>query len=291
METRWLHTTSENFTALREESKDTCIIPMGCVEKHGLHLPLGTDILQAEEIAWKASQLESVCVFPGFTFGDIGENTPSLPAGCISIPLETQMLLLEQLCEQIARNGFKKIMIYNGHGGNVPWISAYLRKLESKPHNYVLVNVNIKCAVMERIAKTLLQKGSGVFEALTAEDEKLILECYEKKLRDGHAGYSETAYMMGNYPESVKMDRLGIVSGENLNLTGIYKGAGIQIRDNGWERNFPNWIDSDDPIGCNERIGQVALQIEAERLANAVKIIKEDKNLIKWHNEMWHTNL
>ena len=43
METRWLYTTSENFPALVEASAKTCVIPMGCVEKHGLHLPLGTE--------------------------------------------------------------------------------------------------------------------------------------------------------------------------------------------------------------------------------------------------------
>lgn len=291
METRWLYTTSENFITLRETSKDTCIIPMGCVEKHGMHLPVGTDILQASHIAWIASQLETVCVFPDFTFGDLGENTRRTPIGSISISLETQMRLLEELCEQIAKNGFKKIMIYNGHGGNVSWISAFLRKLENKPHDYVLVNVNIKCGIMERMARELLQQGTGTFAELTSEDEKFILACGEKKLKDGHSGYSETAYMLGANPESVHMERLGIVSGKSRNLTGIYKAAGIQIRDYGWEINFPDWIDSDDATGCNERIGKVALRMEAERLAKAIKIIKEDKNLIKWHNEMWGTNL
>ena len=291
METRWLYTTSEEFESLRKASKDTCIIPMGCVEKHGLHLPLGTDILEASRIAYLASQMETICVFPDFTFGDLGENSPTAPAGNISLSLELQMQLLEELCNQIARNGFKKIMIFNGHGGNVSWISAFLRKLENKPHDYVLVNVNIKCAVMERMAKEIEEKGSGVFEELTKEDEQVILECGSKKLKDGHSGYSETAYILGTSPESVHMDRLGIVSGKSRNLTGIYKGAGIQIRDHGWGVNFPDWIDSDDPIGCNERIGKVAIRMEAERLAKAIKIIKEDKNLIKWHNEMWKSNL
>lgn len=291
METRWLYTTSDDFEKLRKEAKDTCIIPMGCVEKHGMHLPVGTDILQASHIAWMASQLETVCVFPDFTFGDLGENTPKTPIGSISISLETQMRLLEELCGQIAKNGFKKIMIYNGHGGNVSWISAFLRKLEHKPHDYVLMNVNIKCGVMEQIAKTLLKEGTGAFAELTPEDEEFILSCSERKLKDGHSGYSETAYMLGTAPGSVDMERLGSVSGKSRNLTGIYKGAGIQIRDHGWGINFPDWIDSDDALGCNERIGKVALQLEAERLANAVKIIKEDKNLIKWHNEMWGSNL
>lgn len=291
METRWLYTTSENMESLREASKDTCIIPMGCVEKHGLHLPLGTDILQASRIAYLASQMETVCVFPDFTFGDIAENVPTAPPGNISVSLELQMQLLEELCGQIARNGFQKIMIFNGHGGNVAWISAFLRKIENKPHNYVLVNVNIKCAVMERMAREIREKGSGVYAELTAEDEILILDCAAKKLKDGHSGYSETAYMLGTAPNSVYMEKLGVVSGKSKNLTGIYKGAGIQIRDNGWGINFPDWIDSDDPVGCNERIGKVALQLEAERLANAIKIIKEDKNLIKWHNELWGVKL
>ena len=64
METRWLYKTSSNFAALREESKNVCVIPMGCVEKHGLHLPLGTDILHASHIAYLASQVEPVCIFP-----------------------------------------------------------------------------------------------------------------------------------------------------------------------------------------------------------------------------------
>jgi creatinine amidohydrolase len=238
-----------------------------------------------------ASQLETVCVFPDFTFGDLGENAPTTPEGSISLSLELQMQLLEELCVQIAKSGFKKIMIYNGHGGNVSWLSAFLRKIEHKSHDYILVNVNIKCGIMERMAKELLQAGSGVFEELTTEDEELILRCGARKLKDGHSGYSETAYMLGLEPECVQMECLGKVSGKSKNLTGIYKGAGIQIRDFGWEINFPDWIDSDDPMGCNERIGKVAVKLEAERLANAIRIIKEDKNLIKWHNEMWGTKL
>ena len=46
METRWLYVTSEGFEELREKTQRTCVIPIGCVEKHGLHLPLGTDILK-----------------------------------------------------------------------------------------------------------------------------------------------------------------------------------------------------------------------------------------------------
>ena len=50
METRWLYNTPETLLNLREVSNGTCIIPMGCVEKHGLHMPLGTDIIEASII-------------------------------------------------------------------------------------------------------------------------------------------------------------------------------------------------------------------------------------------------
>ena len=50
METRWMYYTSGTFDELRKVSKETCIIPMGCVEKHGLHMALGTDIMVANKI-------------------------------------------------------------------------------------------------------------------------------------------------------------------------------------------------------------------------------------------------
>ena len=137
METRWLYTTSENFHALREASNDTCIIPMGCVEKHGLHLPLGTDIIAASSLAYAASQIETVCVFPDFIFGDVPENSPNAPAGSVTLKLETEMLLLEELCEQIARHGYKKILVLNGHGGNSHWLAAFSRKLANKKRSFV----------------------------------------------------------------------------------------------------------------------------------------------------------
>ena len=64
METRWAYTNSYDFPALREASQGVCLIPMGCLEKHGLHLPIGTDILKGSRLAYLASQIETACVFP-----------------------------------------------------------------------------------------------------------------------------------------------------------------------------------------------------------------------------------
>jgi len=291
METRWLYTTSENFPALREASKEVCVIPMGCVEKHGLHLPLGTDIMRASAISYEASKLETFCVFPDFTFGDVPENYPTMPAGTITLPVETEMLLLEQLCEQIARNGFKKIMICNCHGGNGMWLKTFLRKLENKPHDYIVVIADSHHSVPHRLAEDILEKGAEAYPELTKKDVDLILKYHEQDMKIGHACFNETAHVMAVAPESVHLERLGIEDGQNRMLAAKYKENGITIRDGGWFINYPNAFDGDDPIGCNERIGKAALRHAAERFARTVKFFKEDEDLLKWHNQLWNTNI
>ena len=285
METRWLYTTSENMLQLREASKETCVIPMGCIEKHGLHLPLGTDIIEASGVAYEASQLETVAVFPDFTFGDFPDNSPTRPLGSITIPMDMEMDLLEVLCEQIAANGYKKILVLNGHGGNVSWLAAFSRKLSNKKRNFVFATYMIGLPAPHVLAQHLQENGSGSIPELTQEDESLLLRYHDANMQQGHACMGETAFMMALAPDSVHLERLGIEDGKNLRKTKYLKEVGISIMDDGWSINFPNAYQGDDPIGCNERIGKAALRFEAERFAKAVKVLKEDENLWKWHED------
>ena len=264
---------------------------MGCVEKHGLHLPLGVDVFEAEQLAYEASKLEPVCIFPTFNFGDVPDNASHRPPGTIALPLKTQMLLLEQLCDQIARNGFKKIIIYNSHGGNTPWLTTYLREIDSQPHDYVLMFVNMMSRFIPSMAENIRTQGPSAYPEMTEEDMQYILKCDEEHIISGHAGFGESAFTIGIVPETVHLDRLGIVSGESLDLTGMYEKAGITIKDGGWSINYPHAMHGNDPVGLNERIGKAAVRHEAERVAKAFKLIKEDTNLIKWHNERWQLNL
>ena len=284
METRWLYTTSENFPALVEASAKTCVIPMGCVEKHGLHLPLGTDNIHSTHIAYEASKLETVCVFPSFFFGDV-PGGPAMPAGSISMPVDLEMRLLEQLCDQIGRNGFEKIIIYNGHGGNKPWLSTFLRDIMNRKKPYVCVVADLKLQAPHKMAEYLEANGTGSIPELTPEDEKLLADYNEMGMKIGHGGMGETSYLMAIAPDSVKMDRLGIVSGLSTHETDYLREAGITIRDGGWNTDYPNAYHGHDPIGCNDRIGRAAVRLEAERFAKAIKVVKEDENLLRWHAE------
>ena len=81
METRWLYTTSENLPLLREASKETCVIPMVCIEKHGLHLPLGTDIIEASGVAFAAHTMALIVMIAlGIGLGSALRKSPAIPA-------------------------------------------------------------------------------------------------------------------------------------------------------------------------------------------------------------------
>lgn len=292
METRWLYTTSADFAALREASCKTCVIPMGCIEKHGLHLPVGTDIIKGSYIAHRASQLEPVCVFPDFTFGDVPRGPHAeRPDGTVCLDVRVQMNLLELLCEEIAANGFNKILVANSHGGNIHWLNQFSRNWNVKPHKAVFAwtRVDITTAPCG-MAEILIEKGPGSIPELTPEDEALILRYYNEKILLGHACFGETALTMAAAPESVHLERLGIESGLPIDVPEVNKltDAGVNIADGGWAYKFPNWYHGTDPIGINERIAEAAARIASEKLAKAYKAFKEDEYLLRKAKESYH---
>ena len=292
METRWLYTTSENFSKLREASNKTCVIPMGCVEKYGLHLPLGTDIIKGSYIAHRASQLETVCIFPDFTFGDVPLGPHAYrPDGTICVDVETQMHMLEIFCDEIAANGFEKILVANSHGGNNLWLAAFARNWNSRPHKAVFATAKVDITVAPYgMAEILLEKGSGSIPELTKEDEGLILRYNEEKMLLGHACFGETVLAMAAAPESIHLDRLGIESGLPLDVPAVKKlaDAGVNIADAGWEYKYPNWFTGTDPIGANERIAEAAARLASEKLAKAYKAFKEDTFLLEQTKKAYH---
>ena len=95
-----------------------CIIALGVVEKHSEHLPLGTDFLNGHKIACLAAEREPAVVFPPFYFGQIYEAR-CFP-GTITLKPTLLMELIQGVLDEIGRNGFRKIILLNAHGGNTP---------------------------------------------------------------------------------------------------------------------------------------------------------------------------
>ena len=118
---RWEELREEEFAAAIEKSKGLCVIPMGCLEKHGQHLPVGTDVIHISEIAKLSAESEYAVVFPPIYFGE--KTGAQNFKGTVVFSSELRQKLLKETCKEIARNGFDKIVFVSGHGGNKPLIS------------------------------------------------------------------------------------------------------------------------------------------------------------------------
>ena len=225
-------------------------------------------------------------MFPDFTFGDLPNNFPIVPNGSMSegnitVTLELQMKLLDELCRQISRNGYKKILVYNGHGGNSSWLNAFMRKLGNTKRDFVMGVCDLGLTVPHELARYITEHGSGSIPELTAEDEATLLKQRAEGMLSGHAGMGECALMMGVHPDAVHFEMLGIESGKPTGRAGKLKKAGVKLADGGWDINVPNAYYGDDPYGCTETIGSAAVRIEIEKLVRAVRAFKEDDYLLR----------
>src|SRR5437879_4030172 len=133
---QWEDLTAPEFSKAVKTSKGLCLLPIGVMEKHGNHLPLGTDLFTGRTIALEAARQEPVVVFPPYYFGQIHEAR-HVP-GTVALPGPLLLEMLEQVCAEIARNGFKKILIFNSHGGNASLLPFFAQLSLEKDRGYGL---------------------------------------------------------------------------------------------------------------------------------------------------------
>ena len=133
---RWDELVASDFPKALEKSSHTCILPIGILEKHGPHSPLGTDLIHVREWAAHAVKEEYAVVFPDYFYGQINEARHQ--PGTFALPSKVIWDLLEATCDEIARNGFDKIIILNGHGGNPEFLEFFMQSLLNKRHNYAV---------------------------------------------------------------------------------------------------------------------------------------------------------
>lgn len=96
---------------------DRCILPIGSTEQHG-YLSLAVDLILAERVATEAASPLGVPVFPVIPYG-IAPYFAAYP-GSVTLRVETLLALVRDIVQSLARSGFRRILIVNGHGGNQP---------------------------------------------------------------------------------------------------------------------------------------------------------------------------
>lgn len=110
-----------NWKDVREQKYELAILPWGCTEAHGLHLPYGTDTFLATDVALQSASLAwekgaRCVVLPAIPFGvNSGQMEVKL---CMNMHPSTQKIVLHDIIEVLIKNNINKLVIVNAHGGN-----------------------------------------------------------------------------------------------------------------------------------------------------------------------------
>lgn len=159
---------------------DIVILPIGSTEQHGPQNPLGTDHLIAEKIAEKVSEKTGILSMPVIPYG-VSRHHKHFP-GTIYVSENIFEKYVEEVCTSLIRYGVSKILVINGHGGNLSSLIKVSGELREK--------YNVFMVIMQWWSLSSI-KNLGIFKG----DERY------------HAGAEETSLMMYLYPSLVDLDK------------------------------------------------------------------------------------
>jgi creatinine amidohydrolase len=195
-ETAWNRLPAETLRALA--ARDAIVLlPVASTEQHGPHLATGVDDFLCSEICRRvAAELTpdvAVVVAPTLWFGLADHHTAF--GGTFTISLATYHTVLRDLCRSILGAGFRRIVIVNGHGGNMQALAAFSGELTRELDAPVATT-------------TYFMEGTAE-QAKILEDQNGVM----------HACEAETSMMMAVHPELVNRSRLEAAHGPNFDLT------------------------------------------------------------------------
>ena len=287
----WENLREEEFADAVKRSGGVCIITIGCMEKHGQHMPLGTDTFIAESVVDAAAEIEDVVVLhTGPWFGEVScfhadkEPEAAKRLGNIAIKQETLLKVLEELCDECGRNGFKKVLLLNAHGGNQNMLKHFLRmqSYEDKPYTTLFAQTNVGLDRLE--AWEILEeveKRPEEFSFLTEEDIETLKGWCPKGYGGGHADVREVALVMADHPELIAEDRYEVdeTPKEARGRGREYKMLGIEFV-NSWYSGMPTCYGAARPYGTTRTIGLAMKMLCVERLVKIIKLLKCDDDCI-----------
>src|SRR5438552_14961327 len=113
----------QNHAFVRSQKWELAVLPFGATEPHNLHMPYGTDIYEVEAIAQRACEKAYQCgarvtLLPTMPFG-VNTNHLKIPGAlACSVTPTTLLSVLTDLVDSLERQGIRKVLLLNGHGGN-----------------------------------------------------------------------------------------------------------------------------------------------------------------------------
>jgi creatinine amidohydrolase len=187
IEVEWARMTAPDLRAIAAREGALAILPAGSLEQHGPHLPVITDTASASAAAIAAARLVAaeavpVAVLPGLWLGLSEHHLPF--GGTISVDYAAYRAVLESIVRSLRALGFSRLLIVNGHGGNVDPLAVASRELAVQ-YDMPIVATTPWFLKPDRIA--------AIFESDTAPR---------------HACEGETSLMMAIAGDIVKADKL-----------------------------------------------------------------------------------
>lgn len=166
-----------------------CIVPCGAVEQHGHHLPLDVDLVCPLGVARGAGELapEKMLVLPIVSYGYTG-HVMDFP-GTINTHYEHFIAQVLDITKSLAYHGFKKIVLLNGHGSNMPNLDLVARRTN--------LETDAECVVC-------------AWWNLLTVDPEFLPSWRESKFPGGcaHAGELETSLYLYLAEEDVRKDKI-----------------------------------------------------------------------------------
>jgi creatinine amidohydrolase len=257
----WEELTAKQFPNSVKEAKGVCILPIGVLEKHGDHLPVGTDMFTAQVLCKKAAEMETSIVFPYYFLGQIAEARHY--PGCISASHRFLMDALLEMCDEIHRNGFQKIIIVSSHGGNGYFLPFFVQEMPrlSKAYNVY----TWFCGQMKD------------------QQRKTICELAKTEELGAHAGLSETSVIMYLRPNLVHMDNVNPSESKSQGRLAPLKERGV-VTGFSWYADFPYHF-AGDPSAASAELGKVIFNIMCENLIEIIRAVKADDSSEKMIKE------
>ncbi len=240
----WEDLTMPGLEALGQQTR-TVLLPIGSLEEHGPHLPLGTDTFHALEVARRAARQCPVVVAPPLFYG-MCRSTREHP-GTVSISGDALRALLLSVGREFCRQGWHNLVFISGHAGGTH-ISAILETAER-----LLAELpEIRVAVVNLLE--LLREVLG-------DRPDLV-----KTRGDSHAGEVETAIMMAAYPDLVRGS-----APEEWPRFPKY----VLVRDK--RRYWPGGVWGN-PAAATAAQGEAILTAEVDRLVKIISMLDESAN-------------
>jgi len=226
----------------------TALVACAATEQHGPHLPTATDTILGREIAIRAARRAGTALVAPVVRPGLSEHHMHFP-GSFTLRPETFLAVLEDLCDSLARQGFRRVVVFPSHGGNSDMLRAYLPTLGRRLEGRADVGLGLMAAGFDDINRAVAEHGVSIGRA------------------GAHAGYVETCMMLAVAPELVREEAFepGRCDDEFYAPENI-RNSQMEAFLKGIQTQAPNGV-LGDPTGATAEVGEELLDLAAAQLA------------------------